>query len=310
MAQLRLIWILAVRSVLAHRVKSLIIGGLLFVGTFVVVLGNALLDSVEEGMESLITHSLAGEFQVKEKGSKDPLQLFGGFGLGSSDIGEIDDWAVVKEKLLAVDGVDTVVPEGITSVTVFGRNEIDQVLSAMRDALRENRPEDAHKAAERARRIVAALASETDTSKAIADAETYARGAGGGEDRVRSGVLDRVRPAPASRRRRHRGPRSADVGARRVGFPRLADRPARLRREAPVPAARGHRPRPVHEDLPAVQAHAGQAHPRGQARVPVQRVDLPGAREEQGRGRARPPPQGPGARRRPHRRRPAPASSA
>jgi tRNA U34 5-methylaminomethyl-2-thiouridine-forming methyltransferase MnmC len=58
---------------------------------------------------------------------------------------------------------------------VFGRNEIDVVLTAMRDALREGRPEDARTEAQRARRIVDALASETSAAEAIADAATLAK---------------------------------------------------------------------------------------------------------------------------------------
>lgn len=175
MSAVRLIWVLAWRSVWSHRVKSLIIGALLFAGTFVVVLGNALLDSVEEAMRALIVDSLAGDFQVKEKDTKDQLSLFGGFGLGSADIGDIPAYEEVEKALLAVDGVETVVPMGVTTATVFGRNEIDVVLTAMRDALREGRPEDARTEAQRARRIVDALASETTAAEAIADAATLAK---------------------------------------------------------------------------------------------------------------------------------------
>lgn len=175
MSALGLILTLAWRSVLSHRVKSLVIGSLLFAGTFVVVLGNALLDSVEEAMQALIVDSLAGQFQVKEADTKDQLSLFGGFGLGSADIGDIPAYEDVEKAFLAVDGVEHVVPMGVTNATVFGRNEIDQVLVDMRDALREGRPDDARLGAERARRIVEALASETATSEALADAATFAK---------------------------------------------------------------------------------------------------------------------------------------
>ena len=88
MTALRLVGILAFRSVVAHRVKSQVVGALLFFGTFEVVLGNALLDSIEAGMEGLVTKSLAGHFQLKEADTRDTLSLYGGFGLGSVDMGD------------------------------------------------------------------------------------------------------------------------------------------------------------------------------------------------------------------------------
>ena len=167
MQSLRLVLILAVRSLLAHRAKSLIIGSLLFVGTFVVVLGNALLDSIEEAMRTTLTHSLAGDFQLQSKDAEDALALFGGGGLGTSDIGEIPHFEQVEAEIGKIDGVRYLVPMGVTNATVFGRNEIDRVLTELRDALRDGDTERVPRLVARARRIVVDLSKALDTAKAM-----------------------------------------------------------------------------------------------------------------------------------------------
>lgn len=171
MSALGLVVRLAFGSVIAHRVKSLLVGGLLFLGTFVVVLGTALFDSVEAGMEGLITESLAGQFQLKEADTRDALAVFGGMGLGSVDIGEIEHFEAVEEAFSAVPGVKAIVPMGVTGATVFGRNEIDSVLVAMRDAVREDRRRDLPALVSRARRITEALAQESSTLEVRSNAE-------------------------------------------------------------------------------------------------------------------------------------------
>jgi ABC-type lipoprotein release transport system permease subunit len=166
---------LAVRSLLAHRAKSFIVGTLLLVGTYAVAMGNALLDSVEAGMERVVTGSLAGQYQVYAADAHDPLQLFGGFGLGSTDIGEIERFEDVKAALSTVSHVRAVVPMGITNVTVFGRNDIDQVLSELRDAVQRKDRAKQEALVSRAQRIVAELARESDLQKSLVDPAAYAK---------------------------------------------------------------------------------------------------------------------------------------
>lgn len=173
----RLLLLLSVRSVLAHRVKSAFVGGVLFAGTFGVVLGSALLDSIEESMARSITGSMAGHLQVYSAEAVDPLALFGDFSMATSDIGEIAEIEDVVPAIEAVPNVASVVPMGITTATVFGRNEIDQVLSDLRDAVRSGDRPKRDRLAARARRIVDSLATEAHTRAAIDDPERAARDA-------------------------------------------------------------------------------------------------------------------------------------
>ncbi|MFW6053957.1 MAG: hypothetical protein ACOC9J_04015, partial [Persicimonas sp.] len=60
----RLLVLTAARSVVSHRMKSLIVGFILMFGTALLVVGTSLLDSVEESMQRTVTQSLAGHLQV------------------------------------------------------------------------------------------------------------------------------------------------------------------------------------------------------------------------------------------------------
>src|SRR5690242_2866712 len=100
---------IATRNLLASRAKTLIIGGIILLGTVLVVVGSCLLDSVDRGMRSSIQGSLGGHLQVYAARSRDDLALYGGM-MGESDLEPIEDFARVKRVLEAVPNVRTVVP--------------------------------------------------------------------------------------------------------------------------------------------------------------------------------------------------------
>jgi ABC-type lipoprotein release transport system permease subunit len=162
-AQLRLLVRLALRNLLAHKIKSLIVGSILFFGTFLVVLGSAILDSMEESMAKAITSSLSGHLQVYSDQAEDPLALFGSFGMGQADIGEIENFAQVEGPLEAVDNVKSVVPMGVTIATVFGQTELDQILGEMREAVRNGERERLPNLQTQVKRIATTLLGEIET---------------------------------------------------------------------------------------------------------------------------------------------------
>ena len=171
-AQLRLLVRLALRNLLAHKIKSLIVGSILFFGTFLVVLGSSILDSMEESMAKSITSSLSGHLQVYSDTAEDPLALFGSFGTGQPDIGEIESFARVEGPLEAVDNVKAVVPMGVTIATVFGQTELDQVLNEMREAVRNGETARLPNLETQVKRIATTLMGEIETrAKVTGDPE-------------------------------------------------------------------------------------------------------------------------------------------
>ena len=135
MAGARLLVRLAFRSLWSHKGKTLTVGSLVFFGTMLVVVGTALLDSIEFSMSRSIISSLSGHIQIYDADAKDDLALFGSGFMGADDIGEIDTFAPVKAALEGIDTVDVVVPMGLGRALTSEPNEIDRVLNQLRVAV-------------------------------------------------------------------------------------------------------------------------------------------------------------------------------
>ena len=82
MAQLRLLVHLSLRSLWSHKTKNLIVGSIITFGAILVVLGSALLDSIEGSMSRSVIHSLAGHLQIYSSEAKDQLSIYGGTAAG------------------------------------------------------------------------------------------------------------------------------------------------------------------------------------------------------------------------------------
>jgi len=72
MDHLRILIRIALRNLFATKL-NLIIGGIILVGTLLVVVGGALLDSMDQSMSRSIIGSVAGNIQVYSAKSKDEL---------------------------------------------------------------------------------------------------------------------------------------------------------------------------------------------------------------------------------------------
>ena len=165
-----LIWRIALRNVLAHRAKSIIVGIIFALGALVVVVGNALVDAMDVGMARSIQESLAGHLQVHSKDARDPLAIYGDEFAGMPDFGVMPDFSAVQATILAVPGVTAVIPMGSQIAFSGGGNLLDRRLAALRVALREG---DTAKAADlraHIKRIVMLLAEDIQGDPALGDA--------------------------------------------------------------------------------------------------------------------------------------------
>ena len=141
---------IAFRNLFASRLKTIIVGGIILFGGLLVVAGNSLLDSVVAAMSRSVIGSVAGHIQVYNAKSKDPLEVMGRMMMGDPDLAQLDDFARVRESLLKVPNVKTVVPMGISGALVTSGNTIDLALEKLRNAVKRRR--DAHTDADRAGR--------------------------------------------------------------------------------------------------------------------------------------------------------------
>jgi len=157
---IRLLVKLGLQSVVAHKRKSVIVGGLMGFGAFIVVMGTSCLQSMEKSMRGSIVDSVTGDIQVYDKDAKDKLEIFGGFGFGNVDLGAIPDYSKVRDALMKLDNVKAVVPMGISNATVSTPGDVDRALNGLCDAVRANDPAAKASAVKQVRRLVAVLVDQ------------------------------------------------------------------------------------------------------------------------------------------------------
>jgi ABC-type lipoprotein release transport system permease subunit len=135
-----LIMKVAFRNLWLYRVKTLVIGTLLCLGTFLGVIGFSLLRDVEGSMRESIIGSIAGHLQIYSDKAKDDLALFGGGFMGRADVGELPDIVPYREVAMANSNVQAFVPMGL-DMSMLGRgNEMDESLDLLREALKNQDP--------------------------------------------------------------------------------------------------------------------------------------------------------------------------
>ena len=173
---IRVLLRIALRNLLASRVRTTILGSIILAGSLVVVVGTSLLDSIDRGLRTSIQGSLGGHLQVYAASSEGALELYGGL-RGESLLDPIEDFAKVKAVIEEVPNVQQVVPMGIDQAMVATGNAFDAALERLRaDARRleegERDPEllrtwESHKA--HVHRMVGLLRGEIDQALAIVD---------------------------------------------------------------------------------------------------------------------------------------------
>jgi ABC-type lipoprotein release transport system permease subunit len=127
---------MAFRNLFASRLKTAIVGGIIFFGALLVVAGNSLLESVVAAMSRSVIGAVAGHIQVYNAASKDPLEVMGRMMMGDPDLAQLDDFGKVRASLLKVPNVASVVPMGISGALVTSGNTIDLALEKLRNAVK------------------------------------------------------------------------------------------------------------------------------------------------------------------------------
>lgn len=133
---LKVLVVIAFRNLFASWLKTLIVGGIILFGSMLVVVGTAMVDSVNASMSKSIIGSVAGHIQVYNSKSKDELAVMGGFQMDGSDLEQIDDFKKMRETILSVPNVKAVVPMGLSGAMVPAGNTVDVMLEKLRDLVR------------------------------------------------------------------------------------------------------------------------------------------------------------------------------
>jgi len=102
---------IAIRNVFAHKAKTLIVGSLIFIGIFLMVLGNSFLDSTSKGIQNSYSKSVTGEIAILKNIDFD-FSLFGTWNnignLSVPIIPDLEDTLTFLESHPGVENVTTV----------------------------------------------------------------------------------------------------------------------------------------------------------------------------------------------------------
>lgn len=137
MVRLRILVLMALRSLGGHKIKGLIVGSLLAFGTFLFVMGTTMLENIERAMEASITKSITGHIQLVSKKAVDRLTFFGPEASSEQDIGVLEDFARIREVASEVPGVRAVVPMGRYYGQPILNTELDEAIEALEEAFAE-----------------------------------------------------------------------------------------------------------------------------------------------------------------------------
>jgi ABC-type lipoprotein release transport system permease subunit len=169
---------IAFRNLLASKAKSLIVGGIILVGSLIAVVGSSVVDTIDAGMRGSVQGSLAGHLQIYSARSKDDLALYGKMGGEASQLEPIEEFAALKRALAPIANVKDVVPMGLDMAMVSSGNELDQALEKLRADVRQRAQGGAGSASARyeahkahVHRMATLLQQELDASSSITDAE-------------------------------------------------------------------------------------------------------------------------------------------
>lgn len=127
---------IALRNLFTSTI-NLVIGGIILVGTALVVAGGAMLDSIDEAMTRSLIGSGTGDLQVYSSQAKDDLDLS-----AAQVLPPIEDFPRVKRELLARPEVLSVVPANVSNGLVLSGNALDDVFARLRNAIRTEAPEE------------------------------------------------------------------------------------------------------------------------------------------------------------------------
>ena len=106
---MKLLLRIALRNVFAHRVKTIIVGSLIFLGIFFIVLGNSFLDSTSRGIQNAYSKSITGQIAVLKRIDFD-YSLFGTWAdVGNLSVPSLPDYEKTLSYLEGLEDVKRVI---------------------------------------------------------------------------------------------------------------------------------------------------------------------------------------------------------
>ena len=165
---------IALRNLWASKMRTLLVGGIVYFGALLLTFGNSFLDTIDQNMERSIVNAISGHFQLSQEGAKDKFELFSMDGGSEKDFGQINDFKKVRELVEALPNVRAVIPMGFNFAVVTTGNLLDRRLSDLRDSVKTDDTHKTQVTLEVVRRLVDSLKQEEKTAEAITDSKRKA----------------------------------------------------------------------------------------------------------------------------------------
>ena len=140
MDKLRVLFEIGLRNLFA-RVMNVVIGGIILVGTLMVVAGGSLVSSVDESVSKSLRGSVTGDLQIYNGKSKEDVAVFGSNTGGDVDLTPMLSFPKVEAAVRSVPNVKDVVPMGIASALVNSGNTVDLTLEELRGLVKREEEE-------------------------------------------------------------------------------------------------------------------------------------------------------------------------
>jgi ABC-type lipoprotein release transport system permease subunit len=129
-----LLWKLAFRNLFVHRLKTIVTGLIIVFGTTLAIVGNSLVDAISGGMQRSLTNSITGDLQIYAADAKEKIAVFGSMDGNLPDIGNVSDFKKIKDSLVQIDNIKSIIPMGINQAMNNPGNLLDLKLEELRQA--------------------------------------------------------------------------------------------------------------------------------------------------------------------------------
>ena len=174
MERIGLLFVIALRNLRSHRLKTFVVASIVALGAFIMVFGLAFLDSIEKAMRRSVTSSFTGHVQVWSDENDAEFQLIN-LGSEQPDIGELSDFGKVEAQLSKIDGVDEVVPMATGFAVSYDDNQIDELLGELRRALEAGDAAKVDDTTQRIRLTAGILADSFERELSVSSSEQTVR---------------------------------------------------------------------------------------------------------------------------------------
>jgi ABC-type lipoprotein release transport system permease subunit len=158
----------ALRNLRLHWVRSLIVGFLLALGAALIVVGQAALDAIQDGLQRSVVDSLSGHLQLVEDGAPDQLELYQSAALATPDVGQLADFAALKAVVAADPDVAAIIPMGLGRSIVTGKSVLENKLAELRGLVTRGELASAGPLIAHLRRLIGRLEGELAALRKVA----------------------------------------------------------------------------------------------------------------------------------------------